>query len=67
MSGHGPDKPSYDKAVSARLEPHYLSDTLAVMFESRHPMEPTAYAQSSPALDSAYDAAWSGFDKARLP
>ena len=67
MSGHGPDRASYDKAVQAKLAPHYLADTLAFMFETRYLLEPTAFAQSSPALDRDYDAAWSGFDKASLP
>jgi len=31
MSGHGPDRASYDRAVSAELKPHYLGDTLAFM------------------------------------
>jgi homogentisate 1,2-dioxygenase len=67
MSGHGPDRVSYDKAVSARLEPQYLDGTLAFMFETRYLLEPTAWAQSSPALDRDYDAAWSGFEKGKLP
>ena len=67
MSGHGPDRASYDKAVAAKLEPHYLGGTLAFMFESRHLLEPTAFAQSSSALDGDYDAAWGGFERAKLP
>ncbi|HEX5633298.1 MAG TPA: homogentisate 1,2-dioxygenase domain-containing protein, partial [Gemmatimonadales bacterium] len=64
MSAHGPDRASYEKAVAAKLEPQYLGDTLAFMFESRYVFEPTAAALSSPALDRDYDAAWSGFPKA---
>jgi homogentisate 1,2-dioxygenase len=67
MSGHGPDRASYDKAVTAELLPQYLADTLAIMFESRYLFEPTAYALNTPALDRDYDAAWSGFAKASLP
>jgi homogentisate 1,2-dioxygenase len=67
MSGHGPDRASYDKAVSANLEPHYLADTLAFMFESRYVFEPTKEAMTSATLDKEYDAAWSGFTKASLP
>jgi homogentisate 1,2-dioxygenase len=67
MSGHGPDRASYDRAVAAKLEPHYLEKSLAFMFESRYLMEPTAFAQTSPALDADYDAVWAGFDKATLP
>jgi homogentisate 1,2-dioxygenase len=66
MSAHGPDRASYEKAVAAELKPHYLADTLAIMFESRYVFEPTAYAMSAPTLDRDYDAAWGGFGKARL-
>jgi homogentisate 1,2-dioxygenase len=65
MSAHGPDRASYDKAVAAKLEPQYLGDTLAFMFESRYAFEATAFALSSPALDTQYDAAWGGFERAR--
>ena len=67
MSSHGPDRASYDKAVTAELSPQYVDGTLAFMFETRYLLEPTAFAQSSPALDRDYDAAWSGFEKAPLP
>jgi homogentisate 1,2-dioxygenase len=66
MSGHGPDRASYDKAVADKLAPQYLGDTLAFMFESRYVFEPTSFALSSATLDPAYDAAWGGFEKARL-
>jgi fumarylacetoacetate (FAA) hydrolase len=39
---------SYEKAVAATLEPHYLVDTLAFMFESRYLFEATQFALSSP-------------------
>jgi fumarylacetoacetate (FAA) hydrolase len=74
MSAHGPDRASYDKAVAAKLEPHYLADTLAFMFESRYVFEPTARRARRATLDPDYDAAWSGFrkplpepDEARIP
>ena len=66
MSGHGPDQASYAKAVAAELKPQYLADTLAFMFESRYVFEPTPEALASAALDADYDAAWSGFEKARV-
>jgi homogentisate 1,2-dioxygenase len=65
MSGHGPDRASYEKAIAAKLEPHYLGDTLAFMFEGRYVFEPTAEALASPALDRDYDAAWDGFEKGK--
>jgi len=67
MSAHGPDRASYEAGVAAELAPRYLADTLAFMFESRYVFEPTAFALETPALDRDYDAAWSGFAKARLP
>jgi homogentisate 1,2-dioxygenase len=67
MSAHGPDRASYEAAVAASLEPRYLEDTLAFMFESRYLFEPTAWAMSSPQVDRDYDQVWSGFPKAALP
>jgi homogentisate 1,2-dioxygenase len=67
MSAHGPDRASYEAAVAAKLEPQYLGDTLAFMFESRYLFEPTAWAMSSPQIDRDYDKVWSGFPKACLP
>ncbi len=66
MSGHGPDKASYAKAVEADLTPQYLDATLAFMFESRYMFEPTQHALVTPALQKDYDAVWDGFEKARL-
>jgi homogentisate 1,2-dioxygenase len=66
MSGHGPDRASYEKAVAAELGPQYLDGTLAFMFESRYVLEPTKEALASAALDADYDAAWSGFTKAQI-
>ena len=66
MSAHGPDKASYDKAITAKLEPQYVGGTLAFMFESRYVLEPTAAAMQVSLLDAEYDAAWSGFTKAPL-
>jgi homogentisate 1,2-dioxygenase len=65
MSAHGPDRESYEKAVAAKLEPRYLRDTLAFMFESRYVFEPTAYAMESPTLDRKYDDVWNGFAAGR--
>jgi homogentisate 1,2-dioxygenase len=67
MSAHGPDFASYGRAVAADLEPQYVADTLAFMFESRYPFEATAFAMASASLDANYDAAWDGFTKASLP
>jgi homogentisate 1,2-dioxygenase len=67
MSAHGPDRASYDKAVAAKLEPHYLEGTLAFMFETRYPYIPTDEAMACTSRDADYDAAWNGFAPAALP
>ncbi len=67
MTAHGPDLASHRAATEANLEPKYLGATLAFMVEGRFPFEPTAFALATPALDEAYDAAWDGFPKAKVP
>ena len=67
MSGHGPDRASYDKAVAAALAPHKLEGTMAFMFESRNVIRPTRWAMETPAMQLDYDDCWSDFRKAELP
>ncbi|WP_375765553.1 homogentisate 1,2-dioxygenase [Archangium gephyra] len=67
MSGHGPDRETYERAVAANLAPHKIADTLAFMFETRQVISPTRFAMETPALQRDYDACWSNFQKARLP
>ncbi len=67
MAGHGPDQSSYDMAVSARLEPHRIDNTLAFMFESRWTLRPTRFALETPLMQLDYDDCWSGFTKAIVP
>ena len=66
MAAHGPDRASHAAAVEAKLGPKYLGDTLAFMFESRYPFDPTAHAMGSPRLEKDYGAVWDGFPKATL-
>jgi homogentisate 1,2-dioxygenase len=61
MSGHGPDRPTYDKASSVPLKPHKLEDTLAFMWESRYVFRPTRAALAAKALQKGYEKAWQGF------
>jgi homogentisate 1,2-dioxygenase len=61
MSGHGPDRPTYDKASGADLKPHKLEDTLAFMWESRYVFRPTKAAMAAKALQKGYDKVWQGF------
>ncbi len=67
MSGHGPDKASYDKAVLADLKPQKIENTLAFMFESRWVIRPTSWALQTPLVQLDYDDCWAGFDKAQVP
>jgi len=67
MSGHGPDRASYEKAISGELQPHKIEGTMAFMFEGRSVIRPTPWACSSPLLQADYDSVWEGFRKAQLP
>jgi homogentisate 1,2-dioxygenase len=66
FSAHGPDQATFAKASSEELKPAYQSKTLAFMFESRYVFEPSAFAMNTPALQKNYDAAWSGFQSAKV-
>ena len=67
MNGHGPDRASYEKAITERLAPVKIEGTMAFMFESRHVIRPSAWAIASPTCQPDYDAVWSDFPKAELP
>lgn len=67
MTAHGPDKTSYEAAISANLEPHKMEHGLAFMFESRHVIRPTRFAMEASILQTNYDECWAGFAKAILP
>ncbi|MDI5966297.1 homogentisate 1,2-dioxygenase [Streptantibioticus silvisoli] len=63
MSAHGPDRATYDKASSARLEPQKIDDGLAFMFETRWPVVPTAQALAAEHRQPAYDQVWQGLQR----
>ena len=67
MSGHGPDRTSYEEAIAAPLAPDRLNDVMAFMFESRRAIHPTRFASETPLLQPRYDDCWAGFRKAELP
>jgi homogentisate 1,2-dioxygenase len=67
MAGHGPDRPSYEKAVNADLKPMKIEGNMAFMFESRWVIRPTRWASETPLMQLDYDDCWSGFTKAQLP
>ncbi|MGN6183779.1 MAG: homogentisate 1,2-dioxygenase [Thermoanaerobaculia bacterium] len=63
MSGHGPDAQTFEQASAAKLEPRYLGDTLAFMFESRYLIRPTRFALETPLLQRDYWKCWQGLTK----
>ena len=63
MAGHGPDKASYEKAVSAELKPVKIENTMAFMFESRWVLRPTRWAAETPLCQLDYDEVWKDFAK----
>ncbi|SFP87556.1 homogentisate 1,2-dioxygenase [Sphingomonas rubra] len=67
MNGHGPDQATYDKASTAELKPVKIDGTMAFMFETRHVVRTTEWANSSPTMQLDYDDVWTGFPKAQLP
>lgn len=67
MSGHGPDRASYEAAIRADLKPHKIESTMAFMFESRFVFHPTRFAAETPLCQLDYDDCWSGFHKAQVP
>ena len=63
MSGHGPDRATFEKASSSELKPVKIADSLAFMFETCLVIRPTRAALESEALQKDYDAVWLGFKK----
>jgi homogentisate 1,2-dioxygenase len=64
MNAHGPDLASWQAATDADLKPHKIDATMAFMLESCWPYRVTASALALAQDD--YDAAWTGFPKARI-
>jgi homogentisate 1,2-dioxygenase len=61
MSGHGPDAETFAKASAADTsKPHYITDTMAFMFETRCVIRPTRYALQSAQLQADYFECWQG-------
>ncbi|HVS31045.1 MAG TPA: homogentisate 1,2-dioxygenase [Thermoanaerobaculia bacterium] len=63
MSAHGPDAATFERASGADLEPQFLADTLAFMFESRLVLRPTQPAIDSAQLQHEYYRCWQGLKK----
>jgi homogentisate 1,2-dioxygenase len=60
MSGHGPDAETYERATAAELNPQYLDNTLAFMFETRLVVRPTKFALETRILQHEYYECWQG-------
>ena len=61
MSGHGPDAGTFEKATAADTsKPHYITDTMAFMFETRCVIRPTRFALQSAQLQADYFECWQG-------
>jgi homogentisate 1,2-dioxygenase len=63
MAGHGPDAETFERASSASLEPQYLDNTLAFMFETQYAVRPTAFAMNTRILQHEYFECWQGLKK----
>jgi homogentisate 1,2-dioxygenase len=64
MSGHGPDAGTFEKAsVADTSRPHYITDTLAFMFETRCVIRPTRFALASAQLQADYFQCWQALRK----
>ena len=63
MAPHGNDAEVFEKASKAELEPTYLADTLAFMFETHYAYRPTHFALETPMLQKNYFETWQGFKK----
>jgi homogentisate 1,2-dioxygenase len=63
MSSHGPDAATFEQASAADLEPRYVGDTLAFMFETRFVLKPTRAALTAPELQRDYWQCWQGLKK----
>ena len=63
MVPHGPDAKAFAKASKTGLKPERLRNTLAVMFETRYPMAPTAFACDPALIDAEYSDCWAGLER----
>ncbi|MDE0112767.1 MAG: homogentisate 1,2-dioxygenase [Albidovulum sp.] len=55
---HGPDSEAFEKASNKVLEPEKLAGTMAFMFETRYPQDPTTFASNLSFVDTRYPDCW---------
>jgi len=64
MSGHGPDADTFAKASAADTsKAHYISDTMAFMFETPAVLQTTRFALKTAQLQHEYYRCWQGLEK----
>ncbi|HQY49853.1 MAG TPA: homogentisate 1,2-dioxygenase, partial [Thermomonas sp.] len=64
MTGHGPDAATFEKAsVADTGKPDYITDTMAIMFETRAVIRPTAQAVNAAHRQQDYPDCWMGLKK----
>ena len=64
MSGHGPDADTFEKASKADTsKAHYITDTMAFMFETPAVIQTTQYALETVQLQHEYYRCWQGLQK----
>jgi len=63
MSSHGPDAATFEQASEGELQPRYLGDTLAFMFETRFVLKPARTALTAPELQRDYWQCWQSLKK----
>lgn len=64
MTGHGPDAATFEKASAADTrKPDYITDTMAIMFETRAVIRPTAQAVDAAHRQLDYPDCWMGLKK----
>jgi homogentisate 1,2-dioxygenase len=66
MTPHGPDKSSYEMAITQKLKPETYLNTLAFMFETREVWKTTEQAMEHPERQRDYTQCWQGL-KAKFP
>jgi homogentisate 1,2-dioxygenase len=68
MTGHGPDAAAFERASQADTsKPESIRNTMALMFETRHPLQATAYALNAPHRQTDYTDCWKGLQRHFTP
>lgn len=64
MTGHGPDAATFEKtSVADTRKPDYITDSMAIMFETRAVIRPTAQAMDAVHRQLDYPDCWMGLKK----